>query len=94
MFWVYILRCGDGTYYTGHTDDLAKRIVEHEARVFGGYTSNRKLLELVFHQGFSTRPEALQAEQQIKKWSQAKKGALVKGDWNGIRKASKKTFKS
>ena len=39
-FWVYMLRCGDGSYYTGHTDDLEHRLHQHQAGTFGGYTSS------------------------------------------------------
>jgi len=40
-FWVYILRCSDGSYYTGHTDNLEKRIAEHQSGAIQGYTSTR-----------------------------------------------------
>ena len=80
-FWVYILRCSDGSYYTGHTDNLEKRIAEHQAGEFPGYTSTRLPVELVFKQDFPTREEALAAEQQIKGWSRKKKEAMMRGDW-------------
>lgn len=80
-FWVYILRCVDDSYYTGHTDDLGKRIGEHQAGLCGGYTASRLPVELVFSQDFPTREEALSAEQQIKGWSRKKKEAMMRGDW-------------
>jgi predicted GIY-YIG superfamily endonuclease len=80
-FWVYILRCADDSYYTGHTDNLEKRIGEHQAGLCGGYTVSRLPLELVFSQDFITREEALSAEQQIKGWSRNKKEAMMRGDW-------------
>ena len=48
-FWVYILRCADGSYYTGHTDNLKRRIGEHHSgSISGCYTVKRRPLELVF----------------------------------------------
>ena len=71
-FWVYMLRYGDGSYYTGHTDDLEYRLHQHEAGTFGGYTLSRKPLSLVYSCSFPSREEALQAERQIKGWSRKK----------------------
>ena len=81
-FWVYILRCADDSYYTGHTDNLEKRIGEHNAGAIAScYTFKRRPLKLVFAQDFSTREEALASEQQIKGWSRKKKEAMMRGDW-------------
>jgi putative endonuclease len=80
-FWVYLLRCVDGSYYTGHTDRLEKRIADHQAGEIPGYTSTRRPVELVFVQAFPTRVEALAAELQIKGWSRKKKEAMIRGDW-------------
>jgi putative endonuclease len=81
-FWVYILRCADDSYYTGHTDDLEKRIAEHSTGAIAScYTFKRRPLQLVFSQDFSTREEALASEQQIKGWSRKKKEAMMRGDW-------------
>ena len=80
-FWVYLLRCADGSYYAGHTDDLDKRIGEHTTGACGGYTATRLPVELVFSQSCPTRIEALSFERQIKRWSRAKKEALIRGDW-------------
>ena len=84
-FWLYILRCRDGTFYIGHTDDLERRIEEHKAGVCGGYTSKRRPVELVFCQEMPTREEALIREMQLKGWSHAKKAALTQGNWPRIR---------
>jgi putative endonuclease len=83
-FYAYILKCADGKYYTGHTDDLEKRIGQHQSGLIKGYTSTRLPVELVWTQDFSTRYEALDAELKIKGWSQAKKEALINGDWNRL----------
>lgn len=81
MFWVYILKCGDDSYYTGHTDNLELRIGQHHTGVCGGYTSKRLPVELCWSQECVTREEALSAELQIKGWSRKKKEALMQGDW-------------
>ena len=57
-FWVYILRCADNSYYTGHTDNLEERLAKHQAGEFGGYTSTRLPVELLFSEEFPTREEA------------------------------------
>ena len=89
MFWVYILRCADNSYYTGHTDNLEYRIAQHHSGDVAGYTSNRRPITLVYSQDFPTREEALTAEQQIKGWSRGKKEALMQGDWHEINRLSR-----
>jgi putative endonuclease len=88
-FRVYLLRCADGSYYAGHTDDLDRRIGEHTSGACGGYTSTRLPVELVFSQSCATRIEALSLERQIKGWGRAKKEALIRGDWNEVSRLAK-----
>ena len=88
-FWVYILKCADGSYYTGHTDNLEKRIGEHESGTCQGYTATRLPIRLVFSQEFPTRLEALASEQQIKGWSRKKKEAMMRGDWAEVSSLAK-----
>jgi predicted GIY-YIG superfamily endonuclease len=83
-FWVYILRCSDGTYYTGHADDLEARMVGHKEGTYGGYTSKRLPVKLVFYSEFTSRDDAFSRERQIKGWSRRKKEALINGDWNKL----------
>lgn len=80
MFTVYILRCADGSLYTGHTDDLDERLRQHDLGQVSGYTATRRPLSLVFTQDFSTRLEALEAERQIEGWKRRKKEALIQTD--------------
>ena len=76
-FYVYILKCADGSYYTGHTDNLELRINQHKQAYFVNcYTAKRLPVELMFQQDFPTRYEALSAEQKIKGWSRKKKETL------------------
>ncbi|MBS0507533.1 MAG: GIY-YIG nuclease family protein [Proteobacteria bacterium] len=84
-FLVYIVRCADGSYYTGHTDDLDRRIAEHQSGAISScYTFKRRPIELVFSQPCATREEALSSEQQIKGWSRRKKEAMMRGDWSEV----------
>jgi predicted GIY-YIG superfamily endonuclease len=80
-FWVYILRCSYGSYYTGHTDDLEQRFAQHQAGHFPGYTHTRRPVTLAWSQELPTRVEALDAERIIKPWSRKKKEGLIQGDW-------------
>lgn len=91
-FFVYILKCSDESYYTGHTDDIEKRLNEHKTSISKCYTSKRLPFELVFNQSFPTRVEALVAERKIKGWSRKKKEALIESDWGLIKELSKKEF--
>ena len=94
MFWVYILKCSDGSYYTGHTDDLEKRISQHTNKFFAEcYTASRLPIELVYQQDFFSREEALIAERQIKGWSRKKKKALIEKDWKNLSIYSKRKKK-
>jgi len=93
-FWVYILKCADGSYYTGHTDNLETRIEQHKNRFFPGcYTATRLPVEVVYSQELVTRQEALAAERQIKGWSRRKKEAMMRGDWNEVSRLSKSSLR-
>ena len=83
-FYAYMLRCSDGSFYVGHTDDLDLRIAHHIHGTFGGYTARRRPVTLVWTDTFQTRIEALTVERKIKGWSRAKKQALIEGDWERI----------
>lgn len=84
-FYVYIMLCSDGSYYTGHMDNLESRLAAHQRGTIPGYTETRRPVELVFSEEFSSRDEAFQRERQIKGWRKAKKEALIKGDWERLR---------
>ncbi|WP_242152679.1 TrmH family RNA methyltransferase [Sphingomonas sp. BAUL-RG-20F-R05-02] len=84
-FWVYILRCADGSYYTGHTDDLERRVGQHQSGEFEGYTLSRLPVELLWSQDFPSRVEALEAEQRVKPWARARQEALTAADLEALR---------
>ena len=83
-FLAYVLRCADGSYYVGHSDDLEVRVAGHQSGQTRGYTHDRRPVVLVWSQEFRERDEAFAAERQIKGWSRAKKEALIHGDWDGV----------
>jgi len=85
-FFVYLLRCADGSYYVGHTDELERRVAQHQAGEIAGYTHDRRPVVLAWSQETATRDEALQAEQRIKGWGRVKKEALIRGDWEAIQR--------
>ena len=85
---VYILECSDGSYYTGSTDDLNKRLWQHEQGVeSSSYTYSRRPLKLVWaSEETQYYYDALRWERQIKGWSRAKKQALIRGEFEAIHK--------
>jgi len=83
-FYTYILKCADGKYYTGHTDNLEQRFAQHQSGYIRGYTYKRRPVELIWSENFPARIDALEVEKQIKGWSRAKKEALIDGDWELI----------
>lgn len=88
-FWAYILHCNAGRFYTGHTDDLERRIAQHKRGEIPGFTRDFLPVELAWSQEFATRQEAKAAEKQIKGWSRKKKLALIRGDWEAVSRHAK-----
>ena len=84
QFWVYILRCRDGSYYTGHTDNLELRLSQHRDRLGSDWKARRLPVELVWCADAPTRQEALTFELRVKNWSRAKKEAMIAGDWERV----------
>ena len=81
-FFVYILRCANGTFYTGHSSDLALQISQHTAGLNPkAYTYRLRPVKLVWSQEVLTRYDALNVEKRIKGWSHAKKEALINDDF-------------
>src|SRR5215210_6167738 len=83
--WLYILRCSDGSYYTGtRHDDLDTRVSQHNLGTFEGYTTKRRPVTLVYSAHFEGIVDAIAAERQIKGWSRAKKEALIHGKFEAL----------
>src|SRR5699024_618738 len=87
---VYILLCNDSSYYTGVTNNIERRFAEHqEGKNRKCYTFPRRPLELVFAKEFSGPKDAIAFEKQVKGWSRAKKEALMRADWNELKRLSR-----
>ncbi len=82
-YYVYLLECSDDSYYTGITNNLERRLSEHNFGVDKySYTFNRRPLKLKFHEVFSDVLEAIWFEKRVKGWTRAKKEALIKGNYD------------
>jgi len=90
-FYVYLLRCRDGSYYVGHTDDLDLRVRQHGSGLVPGYTSSRLPVELLWSQEFPERDQAFAAERRLKGWSRAKKEAVIAGNFELLRSLSRRS---
>jgi len=93
QIYLYILECSDGTYYTGVSNNLEKRIQEHQSGVnVVAYTYSRRPIKLVYHTVFNDFNQAFEFETKIKKWSSKKKKALINGDFDLLKVLAKKQF--
>lgn len=87
FYYVYILRCSDSSLYTGITSDLERRITEHNSGCHpDSYTFKRRPVTLEWYQEFTEPNQAIEFEKKFKKWSKAKKEALINGDFAQIHK--------
>lgn len=75
--YTYILRCADGTLYTGWTNDLEKRLAAHNAGTGAKYTRPRRPVTLVYHEVFETKEAAMRREREIKHLSRRQKLRLI-----------------
>ena len=87
-YFIYILKCSDDSYYTGVTNNLEKRINEHQSRLIKGYTSSRLPVKLVFSERFTDINDAIRFEKQVKGWTRKKKEALINRDFDLLVKIS------
>jgi putative endonuclease len=77
---MYILKCSDGSYYTGSTKDIVRRLWEHNNSLGANYTKKRLPVKLVYFEEYSRIDEAFHREKQIQGWSRQKKEALINGE--------------
>ena len=77
---MYILECSDGTYYTGSTIDLEKRLTEHQNGEGANHTKKRLPVKLVYYEEYHRIDEAFYREKQVQGWSRKKKEALIQGN--------------
>ncbi len=86
MFTVYLLRCSNGAFYVGLTDDLPRRLAEHQSGEGARYTREHRPVVLLWKESHSVREAAEAREAQIKRWSRAKKAALARGDLRDLKR--------
>jgi len=89
MWYIYILRCNDGSFYTGSTTDISRRLNEHNSGKGGNYTVTRRPVELIYKEPSPSRSLAQKREAQIKRWSKEKKLALVSHNQTLLKNLSK-----
>ena len=89
-FYVYVLLCSDESYYVGHTEDVDQRLKVHNEGRGSKWTAARRPVELVYQESVDDVASAVRREAQIKKWSRAKKEALIAGDRQRLKSLSKR----
>jgi putative endonuclease len=77
--WMYILECSDGSYYTGSTNNLERRLEEHQLGLGSNHTKSRLPVKLVYYEEYDRIDSAFYREKQIQGWSRKKKEALING---------------
>ncbi|WP_298880008.1 GIY-YIG nuclease family protein [uncultured Polaribacter sp.] len=93
IYYVYILKCNDNSYYTGFTSNLEKRLIEHQqGKHPESYTFKKRPLTLVFYCEFTNAEMGISTEKQIKKWSRVKKEALINNNFDALPNLAKKKF--
>ena len=79
MWFIYILETQDGRFYTGATNDIARRITQHKEGKGAKFTRSFSFKGLLYTESFPNKSEALKREKQIQSWTRKKKVALIKG---------------
>ena len=94
MPFTYIIRCADDTLYVGHTEHLASREQTHNDGKGAKYTATRRPVRIVYAEEHVTAARAIAREHQLKRWSEKKKEALIRGDRAALKLASRRPRKS
>ncbi|MBD2699911.1 GIY-YIG nuclease family protein [Spirosoma sp. BT702] len=90
MHYVYILQCADGSYYVGMTNNLERRLAEHEEGFDpNSYTYSRRPIQIRWSESFQSPMAAINVEKQLKGWSRKKKEALIDDNYSLLPKLSK-----
>ena len=79
-WFLYVLKCSDGTFYTGITNDLERRLKMHQDGKASRYTRTRRPVEMLYSEKCGNRSKALIRECEVKEWPKKKKEALVAGE--------------
>jgi predicted GIY-YIG superfamily endonuclease len=89
-FFVYILRCSDDSLYVGHTSNVDERVKVHNDGRGAFWTACRRIVTLMYHESQPSEENALARERQIKRWTHAKKLALIDGEKARLKSLSKR----
>ena len=92
MAWMYILECVDGSFYVGSTNNLERRLLEHQEGRGARYTTRRLPVKLVYSEEYNHVAEAFEREKQVQNWSRAKREALINGNRESLPMLAKKKF--
>jgi predicted GIY-YIG superfamily endonuclease len=88
-FFVYMLRCCDGSFYIGHSEHVEERVVAHNDGRGAIWTTCRRPVTLVYREACATEAAAVNRERQIKRWTHAKKEAVIEGNLARLKELSK-----
>ena len=89
-YYIYILLCSDNSYYIGFTNNLEERVLQHQNGVnSSSYTYKKRPIHLIYSEEFIDVKQAIEREKQLKKWSRAKKEALINNDLVKLKNLSK-----
>jgi predicted GIY-YIG superfamily endonuclease len=89
-FWVYIVRCSDGSLYVGHTADVNERVKAHNDGRGAASIACRRPVELVYQESLHNEQDAVARERQLKRWTHIKKVALINGDLATLKALAKR----
>ncbi len=86
LWFVYIIECSDGRFYTGVTDNIEQRFLRHKSGQGGSFTSRFGAQRLLYYEKFSVRRDAFRRERQLKGWTRRKKLALIHDNFDLLKK--------
>lgn len=90
---MYILKCADGSYYTGSTKNLEKRLWQHQNGEGANYTKKHLPVELVYYEEYDRIDHAFYREKQVQGWTKKKKESLINGNYVDLKILAKKIWK-
>ena len=86
MWFVYIVRCADDSLYIGETNDVARRLARHNDGTAAVHTAKHRPVQVVHVESYSSRMDCLKRERQLKRWTRAKKEALIAGNTTDLKR--------
>ena len=90
VYYVYILRCADGSFYVGSAQNVETRVKVHNDARGASYTFKHRPVRLVYSETFRSKVDALTRERQLKRWSRGKKEGLIAGELEWLKRLSRR----